>query len=252
MKMLISHINEEALLACKLKEWIEGIFAGQADVFVSSDREDLPPGVNWLGELRIALDSAKVLILLCSEISILRPWVNFEAGCAWIKPIPIIPICHSGLTVGMLPPPLSSFQALNLKDPQFSRDLILGLGDHLLLKAMVPKLKINYAEMNRDLLDAAAHIKTPAQIQPNMENNSGGDVTPEQLNVLKILIDMSPHTISADQLARQLNIKLERMRYLLDVLHDKKLVYFILQMGGPALYGLSKEGRGCLVSKGLL
>lgn len=252
MKVLISHVHEEASLACKLKEWIEGIFAGQVDVFVSSDREDLPPGVNWLGELRSALDSAKVLILLCSEISIQRPWINFEAGCAWIKPIPIIPICHSGLTVGLLPPPLSNFQALNLKDPQFSRDLVLGLGDHFLLKAMVPKLKINYAEMNIDLLDAASHIKNPVEIHDKVGKTPRADLTPEQLDVLKILMDISPQTISADQLARQLNIKNERMRYLFDILHEKDLVYFILHMGGPTMYGLSKEGRALLASEGLL
>jgi hypothetical protein len=51
--------------------------------------------------------------LLCPT-SIRRPWVNFEAGAAWMHKIPIIPLCHGGLEPRDLPMPLSSRQGLLL------------------------------------------------------------------------------------------------------------------------------------------
>ena len=40
-----------------------------------------------------------------------RPWVNIELGAAWIKRVPIIPLCHSGLTPSDLPWPFADFHA---------------------------------------------------------------------------------------------------------------------------------------------
>jgi hypothetical protein len=42
--------------------------------------------------------------------------VHFEFGAGWLRGIPVIPVCHSGLSIEMLVPPLSIFQGLNLCD----------------------------------------------------------------------------------------------------------------------------------------
>ncbi|HYR02507.1 MAG TPA: toll/interleukin-1 receptor domain-containing protein, partial [Syntrophobacteria bacterium] len=85
MRVFISHISEEAPLAHVLKDWIESSFAGQCDVFVSSDKDDIPAGSKWLEEIESALGSASALIVLCSPSSLSRPWISFETGCGWIK-----------------------------------------------------------------------------------------------------------------------------------------------------------------------
>ncbi len=38
---------------------------------------------------------------------------NFEAGASWIRKIPVIPICHSGLQKGKLPIPLALLQSVD-------------------------------------------------------------------------------------------------------------------------------------------
>ena len=96
--VFISHISEEALLAEELKDIVESTFLGQYSVFVSSDSESIRPGDNWLEKINSSIEDAKLMLILCSKMSVGRPWINFEAGCGWVKRIPIIPICHSGLT----------------------------------------------------------------------------------------------------------------------------------------------------------
>jgi hypothetical protein len=36
-----------------------------------------------------------------------RPWINYEAGAAGVRGVPIVPLCHSGLVPAQLPVPLS-------------------------------------------------------------------------------------------------------------------------------------------------
>src|SRR5450432_37671 len=44
-------------------------------------------------------------------ISVKRPWINFEAGSGWIRDIPVIPLCHSGMAPSALPVPLNLLKA---------------------------------------------------------------------------------------------------------------------------------------------
>ena len=97
MRAFVSHISEESALATCLKDWIESTLLGHCEVFVSSDSAALPGGVKWLTKIDEALKSADVMLVICSAASIVRPWVNFETGCACARGIPVIPLCHSGI-----------------------------------------------------------------------------------------------------------------------------------------------------------
>ena len=109
--IFVSHISEEAELASILKKHIEVAFSDAVKVFVSSDMEEgIEAGQDWLSHVTDALDNAAIELLLCSTLSVTRPWVNFEAGAAWQKKIAVIPVCHSGFYVGELPMP---FRVLN-------------------------------------------------------------------------------------------------------------------------------------------
>lgn len=117
-QIFISHITEEAGIADKLKQNLRRDFLGQVKVFVSSDTVSLLAGDEWLTALNEALRDSAIFVVLCSQRSIGRPWVNFEAGAAWMRNIPLIPVCFGGLSPETLPPPLSSRQGLKLGSPQ--------------------------------------------------------------------------------------------------------------------------------------
>ena len=101
--IFISHISGEAELARALKQHLVHDFLGYFDVFVSSDGKTIPAGAKWLEELSGALRRSLAMVVLCSHESVTRPWVNFEAGGGWVRGIPVIPICHSGMTQDDLP-----------------------------------------------------------------------------------------------------------------------------------------------------
>lgn len=131
MKIFISHINEEQAIAIVLKNWIESTFLGQYQVFVSGSPDDIPAGSKWLDKIDSALNESSIYIVLCSPESVKRNWINFEIGCAWIKKVPVIPLCHSGLSKGSLPIPLSFFQALNLGAQELPVEIFNVLAKHL-------------------------------------------------------------------------------------------------------------------------
>jgi hypothetical protein len=52
---------------------------------------------------------------MLSKASVSRPWINFEAGAAWLADKAVIPACFGGLTKGTrVPKPYSGIQALDL------------------------------------------------------------------------------------------------------------------------------------------
>lgn len=114
--VFISHITEEADLALKLKELIENSFLGMIDVFVSSDETSISAGSRWLDNITESLSSCAVELILCSPKSVIRPWINFEAGAGWVRNIPVIPLCHSGMEPTKLPVPLNLLQAAKISE----------------------------------------------------------------------------------------------------------------------------------------
>lgn len=112
----VSHISEEAVVAEALKTALIEDFLGLLDVFVSSDTTSISAGEEWLRTIEKSLAASSIMIVLCSPSSVARPWINFEAGAAWMRGIPLIPICHGGLAPRNLPVPLSLRQGLSLSD----------------------------------------------------------------------------------------------------------------------------------------
>ena len=167
--IFISHINEEAKIAIALKGWIESSLIGQCDVFVSSDQDDIPAGSKWLDKINNALEEATVLIVLCSQNSLSRPWINFETGCGWIKGVPILPICHSGQRKASLPPPISMFQAVDVQESDFVDSFLSGLAK-LLGFDRLPR--IDRIAMRREILEACSHSSTLETIEEQKTNNT--------------------------------------------------------------------------------
>lgn len=104
--IFISHIHEEVNLAKILREPLaQPSVKPLVNVFLS---EEIPPGEFWFEEMMKALQSADILIVLCSPFSVERPWINFEIGAVFQREAAaILPVCHSGLAVGNLQDALS-------------------------------------------------------------------------------------------------------------------------------------------------
>jgi hypothetical protein len=248
MKVFISHINEEAPLAHVLKEWVESSFLGQAEVFVSSDIRDLPAGKKWLDEIDTALQGAQLFLVLCSPYSLPRPWINFETGCAWIKRIPILPLCHSGQAKGLLPSPISEFQALEVEDPSFIEKFLHSVAKHLTI-GRVPR--IDQRLMRGDIAYALAQIAKGSSLSaatPSPASSLAYDLYPEAVAFLTRIAEVGGfiHLDTVENLAAVLNIPEINMEYYLDPLLERGLVE-----KGIAFLWLTANGRRFLVERGL-
>jgi hypothetical protein len=126
-KAFISHISEEAEVAQKLARAIEEDFHGVIEVYVSSEPEQTEVGEVWLTRIERELEDSSLLLILCSKYSIERPWINFEAGAAWLAGKILIPICHQGMTPDKLPIPFSNLQGMNLREREDLRSLYAAI-----------------------------------------------------------------------------------------------------------------------------
>ena len=111
-RVFVSHISQEGALAAVLKKHLSRDFLNLLDIFVSSDGVSIEAGEKWLDEVSTALEEAQIELVLCSAESVTRPWINFEAGAAWIRRIRLIPVCHSGIKPDELPVPLKMLNAI--------------------------------------------------------------------------------------------------------------------------------------------
>lgn len=120
--IFLSHIHEEKDLALLVKLALESEFSGFVEVFVSSDGTSIPAGSNFLKRIEEGLVCCIGAIYLVSPVSVKRNWINFELGAVWVRnvmnlragnvEIPTLPMCHSGITPGALPPPLNNLNGV--------------------------------------------------------------------------------------------------------------------------------------------
>lgn len=113
INVFLSHISCEANLADIVEHHVLRDFIGLVSVFVST-QASIVVGSKWLDEVTTALNRANLHVVLASPDSVKRKWINFEAGAAHVRGVPIIPLCHSGLTPPQLPVPLSAYEGLML------------------------------------------------------------------------------------------------------------------------------------------
>lgn len=164
-QVFISFIHEEEKVAAAVQRLIKKKLKG-AEVFLSSDQWQIHAGEIWLERIRSELNSAKVVILMLSSQSVKRPWVNFEAGAAWLTGKAIIPVCYGGLSRDTLPKPYSGIQALNLREEAYY--LVRSVAHHLNLISPPP---IEYSDYQRgsDLYQALDSIECTEELKDSGE-----------------------------------------------------------------------------------
>lgn len=128
-KIFISFIHEDENVAEAVQRFLRDTVRSSGSAFLSSDKWQVFAGENWLERIRQELKEAQVVILMLSKASVSRPWVNFEAGAAWLTDKWIIPVCFGGLSKKDLPKPYSSIQALDLVEEPYY--LVTSVCHHL-------------------------------------------------------------------------------------------------------------------------
>jgi hypothetical protein len=114
-RVFISFVNEDHDIADAIRWLLEHELVLHKRVFLSSDQRQIVAGADWFAQIREALHSCEVLLLLLSGRSLNRPWVNFEAGGVWLAGKPIIPVCIGNISKASLPQPYTSMQGVDLK-----------------------------------------------------------------------------------------------------------------------------------------
>ena len=136
-QVFISFVHEDEQVALAVQSLIKRELQLGDEVFLSSDKSQMFAGDIWLEKIKGSLVEAKVVVLLMSKRSVSRPWVNFEAGAAWLTNKKIIPCCFGHIDKEHLPHPYSSIHALNLRDQAFY--LVESVHHHLGLTTGKPK-----------------------------------------------------------------------------------------------------------------
>jgi hypothetical protein len=168
--LFISHISEERATAERIKGTLGRDFLGLVNVFVSSDTESIAAGEEWLGSVQKALRDCMIFVTLCSPESVRRPWINFETGAAWMRDIPIIPVCHSGLLPHDLKMPMSLKHGISLNDGDGLRRLYKRVAD--ILACDVPSR--DFVQLARDLaLDHEPFRYDSAEAVRELEDDRG-------------------------------------------------------------------------------
>ncbi len=155
--VFVSHVEEDAEVASKVKKWLEDNLLDGVEVFVSSDK-GLEPGDKWEERIIDKLQNCRIALVLCTQMSVRQPWINFEAGGAWVKGARVIPLCYHSQRKSTLPRPLSSLQALDLSEPDDIRELLRIIAKEAGLRApdvnpnaLIERLpQRNYEELDAD------------------------------------------------------------------------------------------------------
>jgi hypothetical protein len=129
--VFMSFIHEEESAAKHVHDFIHLILGPTIDTFISSDKNEIYAGDDWMKRIFEELGTTKVLVSMLSPDSVKRPWINFEAGAATALKAKVIPVCIGGLTINQLPKPYSSLQAVEIDTHEGAYYLFSSIAHHL-------------------------------------------------------------------------------------------------------------------------
>jgi hypothetical protein len=171
--LFVSHAAVDENIARLFKTTLEHLLPG-VDVFVSSDPEDLKPGDAWVEVILDNLRKAELIVVLATQRGLSRKWVWYESGATWSRGVRLVPCCVGRLRKGELPAPFSSFQALNIDEPDDFRRLLQTAREELRLpepepfdvSAFLRKLK----ELDQAIVTSHPAFLPPDEIERRLES----------------------------------------------------------------------------------
>ena len=117
MNIFISHAVANRNIARSLADSLE---AAREDVttFLASRPGDIQADEDWLEGIERALQEANTYIIFLTPESVLRPWVNFEAGAAWFFQRQLVFVRIQALSTDDIPLPINSRQVYAIDDKE--------------------------------------------------------------------------------------------------------------------------------------
>ena len=156
--IFISHSSADRKVARALQRSIEEDF-NTLSVFVSSDGRSIDAG-EWFKQVKGALESSKVAIVLCSPQAAQSAWVAFEAGAAWAaKGVKVALLCHSHMSPSGVPAPFKQLQAVEVD--------LKGVG--WLYEQITERFKSIRRPPSQDRVDAAVRSLSLAETEVIVE-----------------------------------------------------------------------------------
>src|ERR1017187_10665377 len=116
LRVFISHVYEERHAALVLQKYIRHAFGGQVQVFASSDNESIGGGKKWFTHITESLKGSAIVLVLISNASRRRQWINFEAGFGDGAGADVIPISIRGFSLAKLDYPIAGYQGRSVDD----------------------------------------------------------------------------------------------------------------------------------------
>ena len=108
--VFISHISQEKPVALVLQKYLKLAFGEDFMVFVSSDAKSIGGGRKWFTHIIEHLRMSEVVLVLVSQESKGREWINFEAGFGEGSESLVIPVAINKMSLGQLSQPLAGIQ----------------------------------------------------------------------------------------------------------------------------------------------
>ena len=112
--IFFSHSSKDAKPLARLKERFVKKTHGAIEVFLSSDGQSIPLGVDWDKRIEEAMDKAKLMFTFVTRHSLQSSWIYFESGYAYAKKARVIPVDFLGFDLDRLSPPLSKLEGFNV------------------------------------------------------------------------------------------------------------------------------------------
>jgi hypothetical protein len=127
MNIFISHAAANRNIARSLADTLEAAREG-VTTFLASRSGDIRADEDWFGGIERALQEADTYVILLTPESVLRPWVNFEAGAAWFFQRQLIFVRIQALPMDDIPLPIKSRQVYALDDKEQLLAVFKALG----------------------------------------------------------------------------------------------------------------------------
>jgi hypothetical protein len=255
-RIFISHIHEEHALGAVVAEWVMDAFAGHpVQPFLSSDDKSIAAGEKWLDVVEHELDGTAVMVSLVSLASLARPWVNIELGAAWIKRIPIIPLCHSGLSPTKLPRPFSDFQSIGLDQDNAATRLIEGVARHL---GIPHSKKLRFADLLKEMRAASSKSEVLQVVNAALDSMPTNEVPEQQIAILRMLAEYGNRNVDAYVLGSEApgmcGLKPMVFKHHVEKLEETGLVIsgYWTDEGDGSHYKISGDGAGWLIRNKLM
>jgi hypothetical protein len=128
-KVFISHIHNEEHTANTVEAVLRKALLGAIDIFNSSNRQSIIPGDPWRDKIVETLQKSTCVLVLASPNSVSSPWVNFEAGGAWVAGTRVIPCCAGGMKPSSLPAPWGHLHGISLDSADGLSSLVRQLAE---------------------------------------------------------------------------------------------------------------------------